>query len=98
MFSLLTLPKKVELIIYNKKFKTSNLIIPNNTSPSTGLLNRTYFVYLFKYTLGDCVSKENSAYVGLTTITLSRQLTMHLNDASSIAFHLKNHSIPKSKF
>ena len=23
---------------------------------------------------------------------------MHLNDSSSIAFHLKNHSIPKSKF
>ena len=23
---------------------------------------------------------------------------MHLNDSNSIAFHLKNHSIPKSKF
>ena len=23
---------------------------------------------------------------------------MHLNDSSSIAFHLQNHSIPKSKF
>ena len=30
--------------------------------------------------------------------TLSRRLTMHLNDTSSIALHLKNHSIPKSKF
>ena len=35
---------------------------------------------------------------GLTTITLSRLLTMHLNDSNSIALHLKTHSIPKSKF
>ena len=33
----------------------------------------------------------------VTTTTLSRRLTTHLNDSSSIAFHLKNHSIPKSK-
>ena len=44
------------------------------------------------------VSKENSAYVGLTTTTLSRRLTMYINDSSSIALHLKIHSIPKSKF
>ena len=41
--------------------------------------------------------KENSVYVSLTTTTLSRRLTMHLNDSSSITFHL-NHSIPKSMF
>ena len=39
---------------------------------------------MFKCPLGDCVPKENNAYVGLTTTTLSRQLTMHLNDSSSI--------------
>ena len=43
-------------------------------------------------------SKENSEYVGLTTTTLSRRLTMHLNESSSITFHLKNHSFPNSKF
>ena len=36
--------------------------------------------------------------VSLTTTTLSRGLIMHLNGSSSIAFHLKTHSIPKSKF
>ena len=56
------------------------------------------FKYMFKYLLGDCISKENSACVGLTATTLSRRLTMHLKDSSSIALHLKNHSIPKSKF
>ena len=42
--------------------------------------------------------KENSGYVGLTTTTLFIRLTMYRNDSSFIAFHLKNHSIPKSKF
>ena len=74
--------------VYYKKFKTSYLIISNNTSPSTGLFDRTNVVYLFKCSLGDCVSKENSEYVGHTTTTLYRRLTMHPNDDSSIAFHL----------
>ena len=37
-------------------------------------------------------------YVGISTMTLSRRLTMLLNDSSSIALHLKIHSIHKSKF
>ena len=32
---------------------------------------------MFKCPLGDCVSKENSVYIGLTSTTLSRRLTMH---------------------
>ena len=44
------------------------------------------------------IYKENNTYVGLTTSTHSRWLTMHLNDSNSIALHLKIHSIPKSKF
>ena len=53
---------------------------------------------MFKYPLGDCASQKNNAYVGLTITTLSRRLTMHLNDSSSITSHPKPHSIPKSKF
>ena len=53
---------------------------------------------MFKCLLGERISKESSAYVGLTTTTLSRRLKMHLNDSSSIALHLKTQSIPKSKF
>ena len=50
---------------------------------------------IFKINTIDCVSKENNTYVGCTTTTLSRRLTMHLNDSSSIALHLKTHSISK---
>ena len=93
-----SLYKKVRLVIYYNKFKTSHLIISNNTSLSTELLDRTNVVYMFKCPLGNCVSKENNAYAGLTTTTLSWWLTMHLNDSCSIALHLKTHSIPKSNF
>ena len=97
MFSLPMQPKKGRLIIYYNKFKTSNQIIFNNTSFSTELLDWTNVAYMFKRPLGDCVVKENNVYIGLTTTTLSRRLTMHLNDSSSIDLHLKTHSIPKSK-
>ena len=53
---------------------------------------------MFKCPLRESVPKENNVYVGLTTTTLSRWLTMHLNDSKSIALHLKTHSIPKFKF
>ena len=36
-------------------------------------------------------------YVGLTSTTLSRRLTMHLSDTSSIAQHLKKHSCPTTQ-
>ena len=64
----------------------------------TEVLDSPNVVYMFKCPLGNCVSKENNTYVDLSTTTLSRRLKMHLNDSSSIALHLKTHSIPKSKF
>ena len=41
---------------------------------------------------------ENNTYIGLTTMILSWCLAMLLNDSSSMAQHLKSHSLPKSKF
>ena len=51
----------------------------------------------WKWPLEDCVSNVSNAYVGLTITTLSRRLTEHLNDSSSIARHFKSHSVPKFK-
>ena len=45
--------KKVRLIIYYNEFKTSNVIIFNNSSPSTELFERTNVAYMFKCPLGD---------------------------------------------
>ena len=83
--------KKIKLIIYYDKFKTSNLVIKNNSSPSIGFLQKTNVIYQFKCLLGDCISdNNNNIYVGLTATTLLRRLTMDLSDTSSISQHLKN--------
>ena len=89
--------KKIKLVIYYNKFKTSNLVIRNNSSPSIGVLQKTNVIYKFKCPLGDCISDNNNIYVGLTSTTLSRRLTMHLSDTSSIAQHLKKHSCPTTQ-
>ena len=82
--------KKIKLIIYYNKFKTSNLVIRNNSSPSIGVFQKTNVIYKFKCPLGDCFSdNNNNIYIGLTSTTRSRRLTMHLSDTSSLAQHLK---------
>ncbi len=88
--------KKINLIYY-KKFKTSNLVIKNNSSPLIGVLQKNNVIYQFKCLLGDCISENNNIYVGLTSTTLSRRLTMHLSDTSSIVQHLKKHSSPTTE-
>ena len=42
------------------------------------------------------VSDNNNIYVGLTSTTLSRRLTMHLSDTSSIAQHVKKTFMPNN--
>ena len=81
--------KEIKLIIYYNKFKTSNLVIRNNSSPSIGVLQKYNVIYQFKCPLGDCISDNNDIYVSLTSTTLSRRLTVHLSDTSLIAQHLK---------
>ena len=56
-----------------------------------GVLQKTNVIYQFKCLLRECISKNNNIYIGLTSTTLSRRLTMHLFDTSSIAQHLKKH-------
>ena len=57
--------KKIKLIIYYNKFKTLNLVIRNNSSPSIGVLQKTNVIYKFKCPLGDCISDDNNnIYVG----------------------------------
>ena len=82
--------------LYCNKFKTLNLVIRNNSSPSIGVLRKTNVIYKFKCPLRDCISDNNNIYVGLTSTTLSRRLTMHLSDTSSIAQHLKKTFMPNN--
>jgi hypothetical protein len=86
----------LKLTIYYKKHKTANLLIMNNSSPPKSFLQKSNVVYQFNCTLGECFS-NNSIYIGHTTNRLSRRLTLHLNDSSSISKHLKDqHNCPHS--
>ena len=79
----------------DNRFKTSNLVINNNSYSSIGVLqkNKRYIC-----TLEDCISENNNIYVSLTSTTLSRGLTNHVSDTISIAYHLKKHSCLKTEF
>ena len=67
---------QIKLIIYYNKFKISNLVINNNSSPLIGVLQKTNIIYQFKCPFGDCITENNNIYVGLTSTTLSRRLTV----------------------
>ena len=58
---------------------------------------KNHVIFQFKCSLGDCISEDNNIYVGLTSTTLSRRLTMHLSDTSSIVQHLRKHSCPTTE-
>lgn len=81
-----------------KKFINTNLS-PTDPSKEKKIMyytnfNKTNFIIRNNY-LPTLPKKVN---VGHSTITLSRRLTLHMNDSSSIAEHLQKHSCPHSQF
>ena len=69
---------RVHLHIYYKTPRTSALIMRNNQQ-SIPTLQHTNVVYRFQCSTGDCATR-NVYYIGHTTTTLSRRLTMHLQE------------------
>lgn len=82
---------RLKLIIYYKTQKTSHLIMKNNLRPETEALKQTNVVYQFQCKHEDC-EPRNISYIGLTTTTLSRRLTMHLQSGA-----IKNHYTNKHR-
>ena len=81
--------EQVKLIIYYTKFKTSNLIVKNNTNSAKILLNQTNIVFKFICPFQKCLLKiKNNIYMGYASTTLSRHLTYHLSENSTIKQHL----------
>ena len=68
---------KLKLITYYQSTTTSTLIMKNNQTPPPPQLQRTNLIYEYKCPIGKC-ERQNNSYIGLTTTTLSRRLTMHL--------------------
>ena len=79
-------PKKKLIIYYN------NSVINNNFTPSIRVLQKKkkkIIILQFKCPFGDCISENKIMYVGLTSTTLSKQLTWHLSNISSILTSIK---------
>ena len=72
---------KIKLIIYYKTRRTSNLIMKNSCIPKPTELQEVNLVYQYTCKIGGC-SHLNSRYIGVTTTTLSRRLTYHLQDGA----------------
>ena len=73
---------KIYLRIYYKNNKTNNLIMKNSPSDnSNDPLKQHHLIYEFKCPIGEC-AHHNFTYIGMTTTTLSRRLTMHKQDGT----------------
>ena len=80
--------QRLRLKIYYKTPRTSSLIMRNNPQATT-TLQETNVVYRFKCSTGDCATR-NVYYIGYTTTSLSRRLTMHLQDGGPKT-HMQDH-------
>ena len=72
---------RLQLIIYYKNGKTSNLLMQNNLNTKNDTLKRTNVVYQFSCPYEDCRLRGIN-YIGVTTTSLSRRLTMHLREGA----------------
>ena len=79
---------KLQVIVYYRSTKTRDLIMKNNLTPKVRDLARTNLIYDFQCGIDECAHQQRSdvQYSGLTTCTLSRRLTYHLQNGA-----IKNH-------
>ena len=78
---------KVDLKIYYRNRKTSNLIMRNNLNKDT-MLQKTNVVYRWTCPDEDCKLRDKPVdYIGHTTTTLSRRMTMNLHAHPPIRAH-----------
>ena len=73
---------RVNVVIYYRNIKSSNLIMRNNLHASRCKLKSTNVVYEFKCPCEDCPLPPNSTYIGYTQCTLSRRLSNHLQNGA----------------
>ena len=84
----------INLIIYYKNRKTSNLVMRNNTSPPISTLQQNNLVYAFNCPLSH---SKATAYIGYTECTLERRITGHSYNGSIKQHFLTYHDIKPTK-
>ena len=86
----------VQLTIYYKNKKTSQLVMKNNLNEKEGDLSRTGIVYQYTCPIGDCKTR-NVCYIGMSTTTLSRRLTYHLQNGTPKNHTTRIHNTPLTR-
>ena len=79
---------KINIIIYYKSIKTSNLVIKNNPSTSLDTLDTPNVIYKFKCNLSPCQVE----YIGQTRMCLRKRLNNHVYKGSILDHYLKHHN------
>ena len=82
---------RVKLIIYYKNPTTKSLILRNNMSHDPSILKKSNLVYHYTCKNGDCALHPHSGYIGHTTTTLSRRITMHLQQGGILTHQRSYH-------
>lgn len=86
----------LDLTIYYTTKKTSSLIMKNNITASKDTLKMTNVVYKFCCPIEDC-RLHSVGYIGATTTSLSRRLTMHLQEGTLKEHMTEQHGIPLTR-
>ena len=75
---------RLQVVVYYKNLKSKNFIMRNNMMKKPRELSRTNVIYHFQCKKGDCehLHYSRTAYRGLTTNTLSRRLSFHLQNGA----------------
>ena len=81
---------QLQLNIYYKSRKTDSLVMKNSPTSNLPDLKKTNVIYEFKCPEGDCELLNNCKYIGVTTTSLSRRLTMHLGGGGPYV-HMRDH-------
>ena len=82
---------ELRLNIYYKSPKSSSLVLRNNMTKDNAPLKHTNVIYHYKCKTEDCALLPNSGYIGMTTTSLSRRLTMHLQNGGPLTHMEKHH-------
>ena len=80
---------KVNLMIYYQSKKTSNLVMKNSVDSESDDLKKTNVVYEFKCPMSH---DQVASYIGITQNSLSRRLTLHLQNGSIKQHYLQYHN------
>ena len=85
---------KIKVIIYYKTRKTSQYFMKNCISPKPRELATTNVIYDFKCKRDECINlpPPKNTYIGATTCTLSRRISLHLQNGAIIAHFSNKHS------